>query len=168
MAKNIVTANPATVELTPAPFPREWIIDGTPEARAREIARSDDGTMRVMVWSCTPGKFRWEYSIDETVQIVSGEVVVTDHNGRERRLRAGDSAFFPAGSASVWHVVDEVRKVAVCRTAVPKVVEFGLRAWHWSARRANAMLSGRAVSDGLGGGEASTQGPTRTPGARLN
>ena len=75
MAKNIVTANPATVELTPAPFPREWIIDGTPEARAREIARSDDGTMRVMVWSCTPGKFRWEYSIDETVQIVSGDNV---------------------------------------------------------------------------------------------
>jgi uncharacterized cupin superfamily protein len=164
MAKNIVTANPATVELTPAPFPREWIIDGTPEARAREIACSDDGTMRVMVWSCTPGKFRWEYSIDETVQIVSGEVVVTDHNGRERRLCAGDSAFFPAGSASVWHVVDEVRKVAVCRTAVPKVVEFGLRAWHWSARRANAMLSGKAVSDGFGVGET----PTQTPGARPN
>jgi uncharacterized cupin superfamily protein len=147
---NIVTANPATIDLDPAPFPVEWIIDGTPEARAREIARSDDATMKVFVWSCTPGTFRWEYSVDETVQIVSGEVVVTDHNGRERRLCAGDSAFFPAGSTSVWRVVEEVRKVAVCRTTVPRVVGFGLRAWHWSARRANAMLSGKAGGDGLG------------------
>jgi uncharacterized protein len=151
MAKNIVTANPAEVDLDPAPFPREWIIEGTPEARAKEIARSDDRSMTVYVWSCTPGKFRWEYSVDETVQIVSGEIVVTDHNGKERRLGPGDSAFFPAGSVSVWHVVEEVRKVAVCRTTVPKVVEFGLRAWRWSARRANAMLSGRAGGDGLGG-----------------
>ena len=43
---NIVTANPATIDLDPAPFPVEWIIDGTPEARAREIARSDDATMK--------------------------------------------------------------------------------------------------------------------------
>ena len=163
MAKNIVAANPAETELDPAPFPQEWIIDGAPKARAKEIARSADAIIKVVVWSCTPGKFRWEYNIDETVQIVSGEVVITDHRGKERRLSAGDSAFFPAGSTSVWRVVEEVRKVAVCRTTMPKVVGLGLRAWHWSARRANAMLSGKPATDGLGGGA-----PAREPPARLN
>ncbi|HZT89198.1 MAG TPA: cupin domain-containing protein [Stellaceae bacterium] len=151
MTKKIVTANPAEVELDPAPFPREWVLEGTPQARAKEIARSGDGAMKLIVWSCTPGRFRWQYSIDESVQILSGVVVVTDHNGTERRLGPGDSAFFPAGTSSVWRVEKEVRKVAVCRTTIPKVVEFGLRAWHWGARRANALLSGNAPLDGFGG-----------------
>jgi len=163
MPSQIVTANPTDVQLDRAPFPEEWILEGSPQASAKQIAGSDDGTMKVIVWSCTPGKFRWEYSVDETVQIVSGEVVVTDHQGKERRLGPGDSAFFPAGSASVWRVVDEVRKVAVCRTAPPKVVSFGLRAWHWSARRANAILSGQVLGDGLGGDASGSR-----PSARLN
>ncbi|HTQ33285.1 MAG TPA: cupin domain-containing protein [Stellaceae bacterium] len=140
MPQEIVVANPLELRLDTAPFPEEWVLEGTPRACAKEIARSDDRTMRVIVWSCTRGRFRWQYDVDETVQIVSGAVSVTDHNGHEQRLGVGDTAFFPKGSWSVWEVREDVRKVAVCRDAMPKVIEFGMRAWHWSARRANALL----------------------------
>lgn len=151
MEKQIVTANPAKIQLDPSPFPQEWVLEGNPQACAKEIARSDDAKMKVIVWSCTQGRFRWQYSVDETVQILSGEVIVTDHRGIERRLGPGDTAFFPSGSWSVWRVTEDVRKVAVCRTAVPKMVGLGLRAWDWGARRAHALLAANAASPFRGG-----------------
>src|SRR5215475_8967104 len=135
MSPPIVIA-PSTVvtDLAPAPIPPEWIIAGSPEARSRQLARSQDGASSVMAWSCTAGRFNLYYSVDETVHIVSGEVFVTDHTGEERRLGPGDSAFFPCGSHSVWRVPVEVRKVAVCRQAMPRAFGFGLRAWNKLAR----------------------------------
>jgi hypothetical protein len=153
MTLRIVTASPSTIDLDPSPFPREWVLEGNPLARAREIARSDDASMRLVVWSCTEGRFRWQYSVDETVQILSGEVIVTDHDGREHCLGPGASAFFPAGTTSVWHVTQPVRKVAVCRARVPRLVSVGLRTWNWANRRTRAWIAGQAADclgeDGL-------------------
>jgi uncharacterized protein len=140
MAKRILTASPADIQLVPSPFPEEWLLDGHPQACAREIARSDDAAMQVIVWSCTEGRFRWQYSVDEMVQVLSGEVFVTDEAGDQRRLGPGDTAFFPAGSSSIWHVTKHLRKVAVCRAAPPKMVVLGLRAWRWTRRRSQALL----------------------------
>jgi len=152
MAQHIVTANPSEVALDDAPFPREWVLEGTPRARAKEIARSDDASMKVIVWSCTRGRFRWQYDVDEMVQILSGAVVITDRNGRERCLAEGDAALFPAGTWSVWHVTEDVRKVAVCRNTMPKVVTFGLRAWGWGARRAQSLLAANGATPAFRGG----------------
>src|ERR1700681_4947622 len=140
MSKQIVTANPAEIELGPSPFPNEWVLDGTPQARAKEIARSQDATMRVTVWSCSKGQFRWQYLVDEMLQVLSGEVFITDHTNTERRLGPGDTAFFPAGCWSVWRVTQDVRKVAVCHVAVPQAVGFALRAWNWLIRSLQTQL----------------------------
>src|SRR5882724_6597249 len=94
MSQHIVTANPATIELAPSPFPAEWVLEGRPQARATAIARSRDGAMTVVAWSCTKGRFQWHYSVDEMVHILSGEVFITDQSGTERRLGPGDTAFF--------------------------------------------------------------------------
>ena len=59
-------AAPADVELAPNPINPDWVIEGTPQARARLLAESADGTSSVMVWSCTPGRFEWHYAVDET------------------------------------------------------------------------------------------------------
>src|ERR1700677_5332879 len=102
MSMSIVIADPATVALEPAPIEPDWIMEGNPQARAKELARSDDGTSVVVAWSCTAGRFHWHYSVDETVHVISGEVFVTNDDGHERRLGPGDMAFFPAGSSSLW------------------------------------------------------------------
>ena len=106
------------------------MLDGSPQAHAKEIARSRDGAMTVVAWSCTKGRFRWQYLVDEMAHVLSGEVIIVDHTDTERRLGPGDTAFFPAGSWSTWHVTQDVRKVAVCRVAVPKLVAFALRIWN--------------------------------------
>jgi uncharacterized cupin superfamily protein len=71
----------------------------------------------------------WHYRLDEMVHVISGEVFVTDETGLERRLGPGDMAFFPAGSHSLWRVPVAVRKLAVCRHALPKPPGTAVRAW---------------------------------------
>jgi uncharacterized cupin superfamily protein len=94
-APAVAFAAPAEVELAPNPINPAWIIEGNPQARAKRLAESADGTSSVMAWSCTPGRFEWHYAVDETVHIISGEVLVTDENGKIHRLGPGDMAFFP-------------------------------------------------------------------------
>ena len=130
MSQPIVIAPPAEVELDAAPIPATWILAGTPEARSRQLARSQDGASSVMAWSCTAGRFNWHYTVDETVHIISGEVFITNEKGEECRLGPGDMAFFPSGSRSTWRVPVEVRKLAVCRQAMPQPFGFALRAWN--------------------------------------
>jgi uncharacterized cupin superfamily protein len=141
----IIFADPATVALDPLPIVPGWIVEGTPQARACELARSADGTAVVIAWSCTAGRFHWHYRVDETVHVISGEVFVTDDSGAERRLGPGDMVFFPAGSQSLWRVPVAVRKLAVCRHALPKPLGFAVRAW----RKLIALATGQSSGMGL-------------------
>lgn len=148
MSLPIVVAIPAQVDLAPAPIHPDWILSGTPEARSKQLVRSRDGASSIMAWSCTPGRFNWHYTVDETVHLISGEVFITDENGEERRLGPGDMAFFPAGSRSTWRVPAEVRKLAVCRHALPQPLGFALRAW----RKLFAIITGERGSFQLASG----------------
>jgi len=128
--KAITFAVPADMELKPAPIAAHWVIEGNPVARSRRLSATPDTTSSTMVWTCTPGKFHWYYTVDETLYILEGEVFVTDHKDEVRRLGPGDLAFFPAGSHSVWHVTKDLRKVAFCRQSMPLLAGFGLRAFN--------------------------------------
>ena len=131
MSKSIVLASAATMaDLEPAPIPPDWILSGTPEAHAKELAKSHDATSYVVVWECSAGRFMWHYFEDETVTITSGEVFIATEQGHERRLGQGDMGFFPAGSSCEWRVNDSVRKVAVLRKSLGVPVGFGVRAWY--------------------------------------
>jgi uncharacterized protein len=99
-------------ELSPAPIPSEWIIDGQPLARNRLIFASSDGTAAALLWDCTPGRFNWFYDVDETVCLLAGEITVVDAAGTRHQLRAGDVFTFPAGSRFEWTVTSHVRKIA--------------------------------------------------------
>jgi uncharacterized protein len=145
----VIFAAPAEVELAPAPIPADWVIEGTPQARSRRLAMSADRTSSIITWSCTPGRFKWHYNVDETIHFISGEVFVTDENGNSRRMGPGDMVFFPAGSTSTWHVTKEVRKFAVCRHSMPLPLGFALRAW-------NKLLR---IFSGESGGEFDSQPP---------
>ena len=146
MSHPIVFAAPADIELDADPICRKWIIDGTPQARSRRLAQSADGTASVMAWSCSAGRFKWQYAVDETLHIISGEAFVTDEKGDIRRLGPGDMVFFPAGSCSIWQVPVEVRKLAVCRQAMPRPFGTLLRAWNKVVR---SLAGASAVRSGL-------------------
>ena len=102
----------SNVALGPAPISKDWVIEGSPTARIRQIFRSVDGESETFIWDCTAGKFNWYYSVDETVYVIEGSVIVEDEAGVAHELTAGSTMFFPKGSAAKWHVPKYIRKVA--------------------------------------------------------
>lgn len=124
----VVAAAIDDLKLEPAPIRREWILAGNPQARASTHSAARDSQATTAVWDCTAGTFRWHFDWDETVVIVEGDVHVTVEDGSARTLKAGDIAYFPAGSRAVWHVEDYVRKVAFCRRQFPAPVTIALKA----------------------------------------
>jgi|SRR5579863_890916 uncharacterized cupin superfamily protein len=129
LLRSIVMASPANAQLDPEPIPQEWILDGTPVARSKRLARSQDWTSSLVVWECTPGRFRWHYGQDEAMFVVSGEAFLRLENGDERRFGAGDVGFFPAGMTCDWRVSEQIRKVAVLKETVGLPLGFCLKAW---------------------------------------
>jgi uncharacterized protein len=130
MSKLIVIEDAASASLVPAPISPGWILEGKPEARNKTLAISQDRTSSIMVWECTAGRFKWHFSQDETLIVISGEIFVTTENGEEKRLGLGDVGFFPAGSSCTARVDNHVKKIAVLRTALPLPLSIGARAWH--------------------------------------
>jgi len=130
MDQSIVIAATNATDLEPAPITPSWILSGTPQARNKLLATSKDRTSSILVWECTPGRFNWHYTEDETVVLLSGEVFISNGSGQERRIGVGDMAFFPAGSSCTWRITDRVRKVAVLRDALPMPMGLGLRVWN--------------------------------------
>jgi uncharacterized protein len=99
-------------ELSPAPIPPDWILEGQPLARNRLIFASSDGQSLAVLWDCTSGRFNWFYDVDETICLLIGEITVIDAAGTRHQLRAGDVFTFPAGSRFEWLVPSYVRKIA--------------------------------------------------------
>ncbi|KPF47373.1 cupin [Rhizobium sp. AAP43] len=115
----MIAANGNNLAFRAAPINPDWIIRGTPLARVGEHSTSGDEASSTAVWDCTAGEFRWYFGWDETVVIQDGEVNVTDADGNQRLLRAGDIAYFRAGTWSTWRIETYVRKVAFLRKPFP-------------------------------------------------
>ena len=142
-APALVAGHPSALKLRDATIDPSWILSGNPQARLAEHSRSVDGAAATAVWECSAGTFRWFFAWDETVVILDGGVHVTDEDGVERTLRAGDIAYFKAGSWATWRIDSHVRKIAFVRRPFPMIVA---RAW-----RMIKSLRQTARGTGLGG-----------------
>ena len=96
-------------------IPQEWVLEGTPKARTKWLAKSEDGAVQTALWECSKGKFEWHFHSDELVHILAGGVTVRSEDGKEQQLKVGDVVYFPAGMNTVWTVHEYVRKLAVLR-----------------------------------------------------
>jgi uncharacterized cupin superfamily protein len=126
--------DPASVVMRPAPIPADWILEGRPVTMAAEIAHTDDATTQVFVWQTTATRFHWNYTADEIVQIVDGDVYIADGAHDERHLGPGDVAFFPNGAHTTWRVPDHLRKIATLKRPLPSLVASAMR-WMRAAKR---------------------------------
>jgi len=122
------------IVLNPSPINPGWILEGNPIARNQLISSSADGTASTLIWDCTAGRFNWIYGVDETIYVIEGGVVVKDSAGTARRLSAGDTIFFPAGSRAEWHVENYIRKIAFCRSPLPRPLLLAKRAYRFLKR----------------------------------
>ncbi len=128
------------------PIVPAWILGGNPVARLELLSSSADGTASTYYWDCTAGRFNWFYSFDETLHILEGSVTLKFPSGATRRVVAGDTIFFPAGSRAEWTVDNYVRKLAFCRTPVPGYLTFARQL----VRRVRRMISGDSGKEGTG------------------
>jgi len=108
-------------ELPDMPIQADWIIEGLPVARGKVVVQSADQLISMGLWSCTAGRFHWTFNCDEFIQILEGEVTVTNESGKSIHLQVGDFAHFPCGLKTEWYVPRFVRKIFTLRTAEPLV-----------------------------------------------
>ncbi len=106
--------------LTPAPINKSWIEAGDPRASLAILAYSDDRATSTILWECTAGKFTWRYNIDETIYFLDGEVRISVGGKPAKRYGAGDSIHFSRGAVATWEVETFIRKVAFCRSVMPR------------------------------------------------
>ena len=136
--ENLITVGTSSANFVTNPINSAWILDGNPVARAELLSSSADGTASTYFWDCTAGRFNWFYSFDETFHILEGSVTLKYPSGASRRVAAGDTVFFPAGSSAEWTVDNYVRKLAFCRTPIPRY----LSAAREVARRLKRVVRG--------------------------
>jgi uncharacterized cupin superfamily protein len=122
--ESLITVGTCSAKFVPNPIQAAWILDGSPVARAELLSSSADGTASTYFWDCTAGRFNWFYSFDETFHILEGDVTLKYPSGVSRRVGIGDTVFFPAGSSAEWTVDHYVRKLAFCRTPLPRYLTF--------------------------------------------
>ena len=116
-----------TVQLELSPINPKWVLEGNPVSHNKLLSTSADGTARTLFWDCSAGRFNWFYDIDETAYLLVGSATIKNQEGSVRRVVAGDWIYFPKGSYAEWTVDDYVRKVAFCRSPLPKPFQFARR-----------------------------------------
>lgn len=132
MPRPVVIVTPADIKLDDAlqPFSPNWVLSGAPASRSKTLARSKDWAANIVVWECTAGRFKWHFTQDETIFVVSGETIMISEKGEERRLGPGDIGYFPAGTRCTFIVSDRIRKVAVVRESLWRPLGFSLKVWN--------------------------------------
>jgi uncharacterized cupin superfamily protein len=127
----------------PSPIRPGWILEGSPVARIELLSSSEDGTASTYLWDCTAGRFNWYYTFDETLYILEGSVSLKIPSGPSRLVRAGDTIFFPTGSVAEWTVEKYIRKLAFCRSPLPRYLVGAKRI----ARRLKGLINNSVNDD---------------------
>ncbi len=120
---NAIEFGHSNIPMNVSPIRAAWILEGNPVSRNKLISTSADCLASTRFWDCTAGRFNWFYDVDETVYLLEGSVSIKDEAGNVHRLIAGDWMFFPKGSSAEWTVERYVRKVAFCRSPLPRPLQ---------------------------------------------
>jgi len=136
--------------LRAAPIKRDWIVEGTPEARGCPIFETSDQDANVVEWESTRGRFVWHYDIDEIVYIIEGDARITDlATGLSTHITAGATVLFQRGSSAEWTVDRYIRKIAIIHIPLSPKLATVRSAW----RRLKRLFgkTQRARDGGLSG-----------------
>ena len=116
---SIVLAKAPAGELPDMPIESDMITAGNPVARGAILTQSEDRKVSSGLWTCEPGEFDWNFTWDEFVYVLEGEVTITEEGGKSYTLGPNDMVRFPLGLKTHWKVTRSVRKFFVVRTPEP-------------------------------------------------
>ena len=88
--QRLQTVSAVAGELPEMPIEPSWIKEGNPVARGTVVTQSEDKKVSSGLWTCEPGKFEWNFSWDEFVHLLEGEVEMEiNHALEDYEVRAG-------------------------------------------------------------------------------
>ena len=94
----------------PAP---DKVISGDPVFTTWNLEDKDG--LYAGIWQSTAGKWRVSYDEWEYFRLLEGVSILTDAEGCETRLTAGDSFIIRPGFSGTWEVIETTRKDYVIR-----------------------------------------------------
>jgi hypothetical protein len=94
-------------------LPPDKLISGNPLQRLWPQYEDARGHFMAGIWACEVGCWRVRYTEEEFCQILDGVSLLTDEQGTQTTLRAGDSFVIPRGFVGTWEVVEPTRKIYV-------------------------------------------------------
>ena len=95
------------------------IVDGTQvgEFRGLEPKGASANELDVCVWRSDPATYDYLFKKDEAFHVVAGAATIElPDTGESIELRAGDVAYFSAGTRSVWTITQPFKKFVVMPT----------------------------------------------------
>ncbi len=98
--------------------PKPTSIEGDQVEASRTFFRSDDGSMEIGIWECTPGRFTADRSqSSETCHIISGKVQMRHAGGEVQLLGPGDLLVLPLGWKGEWQILETTRKLYISQSS---------------------------------------------------
>ena len=91
----------------------EKLISGDPVFTTWNLEEKDG--LYAGIWQSTVGKWHVSYDEWEYFRLLEGVSILTDAEGQEIRLTAGDSFIIRPGFSGTWEVVETTRKDYVIR-----------------------------------------------------
>ena len=91
----------------------EKLISGDPVFTTWNLEEKDG--LYAGIWQSTVGKWHVSYDEWEYFRLLEGISILTDAEGQETRLTAGDSFIIRPGFSGTWEVVKTTRKDYVIR-----------------------------------------------------
>jgi len=118
LSQAVVAAEVLSASLAPWPLDPAQIVDGDPQASGTVLWKSDDSTLAVGIWACTPGSFEWTHT-DEMAVVVEGRATVEREGEGPVELAPGVAVFFPEGLTTRWTVHEPLRKAFHLHSSEP-------------------------------------------------
>ncbi len=87
------------------------VDDDAPSQRDNIVFTNDAGNMFVGMWDSTAFESQMKpFPCHEFVQLLEGDVVITEGNGTSHAFSAGDAFFIPMGTECSWRTTGYIKK----------------------------------------------------------
>lgn len=108
MANPFVIAPPAETGYEP------FIHHDLPVGEFRQVAiAGGPGVLEAGYWRSEPATYAYAFDTDETFVVLDGAATIELDTGETVEVKAGDMAYFAAGTQSTWTITESFRKFVV-------------------------------------------------------
>ncbi|WP_420546908.1 cupin domain-containing protein [Curvivirga sp.] len=113
MSKNVLKFSTASADVDAYKPDAEKVISGKPDQTIRNYYTDPTGKFSAGIWTGEVGKMKISYTEEEFCTLLVGKVKLTNADGEETLIDAGDSFVIPAGFEGTWETIENAQKIYV-------------------------------------------------------